>query len=112
MEVFQREMERTREEREDRRKGMEKNDIKWEWANNYGHRWNGNYEGEVKDNKPHGLGRWKEYGQDHAVEGEWKDGQLNGRAIYNGHGYRNEYEAKDGKINGKYIRYYDDGDRI
>ena len=45
------------------------------------------------------------------VQGEWKDGHINGKAVQNWSGYRDEYEAKDGKYNGKLIRYYDDGIR-
>ena len=42
---------------------------------------------------PNGLGKWKGlYNQ--IVEGEWKDGQLNGKAILNWDGGYSEYEVK------------------
>ena len=88
--------------------GIEKKEIKWEWEG-----MNGNYEGEVKNNQPHGLGKWVKDDGKWTVEGEWKDGQLNGKAVENlSNGDRYEYEAKDGKVNGKFIRYYNDGSRV
>ena len=45
-------------------------------------------------------------------EGEWKDGQRNGKGIYHyADGSRYEGEWKDGQINGKGIYYYEDGTR-
>ena len=89
---------------------MKKNRIKWEWRDNDGEKWNGNYEGEIKNNKPHGVGKWKWEDGDDTVEGEWRDGLLHGRVVENwSDGYREEYEAREGKISGKLVRYYDDG---
>ena len=87
-------------------KEMEKKNIKWEWR-----RMNGNYEGEVKNNIPHGVGRWKSDDGKWTVYGEWKDGKQNGKTVVNHYGTREEYEAKDGKYNGKLIRYYNDRSR-
>ena len=91
-------------------KEMEKKKIKWEWKE-----MNGTYEGEVKgwmSSHPHGVGRWTRDDGKQTVEGEWKDGKGNGKAVRNwSDGDRDEYEAKDGKYNGKYITYYDDGRR-
>ena len=43
------------------------------------------------------MGRWKnEYGN-WTVEGEWKDGLLNGKVVEYWDAHRDEYEAKDGK---------------
>ena len=78
--------------------GIEKKKIKWQWTANNGSKYNGNYEGQVKDNQPHGLGKWVRDDGKQTVEGEWKDGQLNGKAVVNwSDGDRSEYEAKDGK---------------
>ena len=103
---FQREIERKKEEWKEKMAGMEKKEIKWEWEI-----WKGNYEGEIKDEKPHGLGKWKQDDGEWTVVGEWRDGRVNGKAVANGYGNRYEYEAKDGKENGKFIRYYSDGGR-
>ena len=93
--------------------GIKKKEIKWKWEYNLGDKSDGKYEGEVKDNKPHGLGKWVSDDGEWTVEGEWKDGQLNGKAVQNwSDGNRQEYEAKDGKHNGKLIRYCNDGDRV
>ena len=45
----------------------------------------------------------KIYGNDVVVEGEWEDGQLNGKAVVSWNENHYEYEAYDGKYNGKYI---------
>ena len=62
---------------------MEKRNIKWEWTDNYGNKWDGEYEGQVKGGVPHGLGKWKRDGRNQTVEGEWEDGLLNGRVVQN-----------------------------
>ena len=46
---------------------------------------------------------------DRTIEGEWKDGQLDGKVIEKWKEDSDEYEAKDGKINGKFIRYWNNG---
>ena len=104
-------MERKKEEWKRKIEGLDKEMIKWKWTSNRGDKWDGTYEGEVKDNQPHGLGKWKGDNGKMKIEGEWKDGHINGKAVQNWSGYRDEYEAKDGKYNGKLIRYYDDGIR-
>ena len=112
MRDFQKEMERKKEEWKKKMKKMEKNKIKWEWLNPWEKNYNGTYEGNVKDEKPHGVGKWKWDGGNWTVEGEWKNGLLNGKAVENhwsGGSY--EYEAKDGKYDGKFIEYYNDGSR-
>ena len=44
------------------------------------------------------MGKWKSNYRDKAVEGEWKDGQLHGKAVENNNfGNRDEYEVKEGK---------------
>ena len=79
-------------------------EIKWEWEENWGRKFDGTYKGELKDNIPHGIGKWKQDDGNITVEGEWKEGLLNGKAIANwNHGSRYEYEVKDGKLNGKWI---------
>ena len=111
MKDFSREMERKKEEWKEKVKGMEKKWIKWEWTANNGIKFNGMYAGEVKDEKPHGLGKWKRDGSHWTVEGEWKDGLLDGKAVENNIFGHDEYEAKDGKKNGKFMRYFVDGCR-
>ena len=59
----------------------------------------------MKDNQPHGLGKWEPDDGNEIVEGEWKDGLLNGKVVRDWHGYREEFEAKDAKKNGKCIAY-------
>ena len=62
---------------------MEKENMKWKWTEN-----DGEYEGQVKGDVPHGLGKWKaDYGN-YTVEGEWEDGLLNGRVVQNWDGNR------------------------
>ena len=62
---------------------MEKKNIQWKLANNKGNRFDGKYEGQMKGDVPHGLGKWKIDGGNDIVEGEWKDGLLNGRVVVN-----------------------------
>ena len=81
---------------------IEKKKIKWK---------KGTFEGEVKDEKPHGVGKWKSDDGNITIEGEWKDSRLDGKAVEKWNGNRKEYEAKDGKYNGKCIQYYNDGSR-
>ena len=69
----------------------------------------GTYEGGVKNGMPDGLGRWKADDGENTVEGEWKNGQVNGKVIDKRNGYRVEYEAKNGKKNGKELTSYADG---
>ena len=91
------------------KEGVEK--MEWEFKDNYGAKWEGEYEGEVEGGKPNGIGRWKRDGGNYIVEGEWKEGLLHGRAVQNySDGDHREYEVKDGKLNGKHICYYADGD--
>ena len=73
---------------EEKKKTMEKKNIKWEWTSNVGDKMDGKYEGEVKGDVPHGLGKYKGDGWDHIVEGEWEDGLLNGRVVVNWYGNR------------------------
>ena len=100
-------MERKKEEWAQKARAMEKKRIQWQWEGR-----NGTYEGELKDHKPHGLGKWKQGAHGDAVEGEWKDGLLHGKVVQDHGLYLNQYEAKDGKIDGKYLIYYSDGRRL
>ena len=68
---------------EEKKKKIEKRNIQWKWTDNYGDKVDGKYEGEVKGDVPHGLGKWKEDGSDATIEGEWEDGLLNGRVVQN-----------------------------
>ena len=40
----------------------------------------GIYEGELKDGKPHGYGKWQK-DKKKRIQGEWKNGLLHGKAI-------------------------------
>ena len=75
---FEREMKIVKEEWEEKKKTMEKKNIKWKFGS-----CDGKYEGEVKGGVPHGLGKWKSNWSNHTVEGEWEDGLLNGRVVEN-----------------------------
>ena len=104
MRDFQNKMERAKEQWKKKEwRLMEKKKIEWKWESNWGDKYDGNYEGQVKDSRPHGLGKWKQDGGKWIVEGEWKDGQLNGMVVLSGVEYRAEYESMDGKVNGKCI---------
>ena len=67
---------------------MEKVNIKWKFTGNWGYKFDGEYEGEVKGGVPHGLGKWKADCDNSTVEGEWEDGLLNGRVVVNWYGNR------------------------
>ena len=88
-------MEKKKDEWREKMKEMKREKIKWRLIGS-----NGTYEGEVKgwmSSHPHGVGKWTRDGDEVTVEGEWKDGLLNGKAVMNWDGYRDEYEARDGK---------------
>ena len=117
MRFFESSMQSTRKEWMERMATIQRQKIKWSWEDNAGTKYDGRYEGEIKDGRPHGLGKWEEEGNiwNRVVEGEWEDGLLNGRVIENwslfGQLHRQEYEAKGGKRNGKFIQYTNDGSR-
>ena len=87
--------------------GIEKKEIDWKWRKDKESEYDGKYEGQMENGRPHGLGRWKGVVYDLAegdttVEGEWKNGQLHGKVVVNwSDGDCQEYEAKDGKMHGK-----------
>ena len=86
---------------------INKQKMKWQWEDNQGKKFDGEYEGEVKNGKPHGIGKWKMLnGQGtQTVEGEWKYGQSDGKVVHEGafpsKKFYREYEAQNGKKNGK-----------
>ena len=80
---FEREMKIVKEGWEEKKKTMEKRKIKWEWTSNGGSKYDGEYEGQVKGDVPHGLGKWESDGYNWTIEGEWEDGLLNGRVVEN-----------------------------
>ena len=111
---FQRDMERIKGEWMERNEGMKKVNIRWEETVSDGIKVEGNYEGEAKDDKPHGLGKWKakdRFNRDLAIEGEWKDGRLKGKVVGHWIWGHEEYEVKEGIKNGKFIQYNHDGNR-
>ena len=65
---------------------------------------------------PNGIGKFTFQGGfgkiPFRIEGEWKKGKLNGKAIqYYSEGDWKEHEMKDGKYHGKFLRIYSDGSR-
>ena len=66
----------------------------------------------MKDGEPHGLGKWKSKEYKLEVEGEWKDGELDGKAVKQLYDYLTYYEMKDGKIDGKCITRNDDTRKV
>ena len=38
---------------------IKKEKIKWEFIDNQANKYKGEYEGELKEGRPHGIGRWK-----------------------------------------------------
>ena len=51
---------------------INKQKIKWQWEDNRGKKLDGEYEGEIKNGKPHGIGKFKSsdrYNTNHTVEG-------------------------------------------
>ena len=72
----------------------------------------GQYEGRIINRKPNGIGRWIDDSRKERLEGEWRDGKLNGRVIVHHRYGREEFEAKDGVKNGKSISYMNDGNQI
>ena len=50
----------------------QKKKIMWTFNDNQEYQDDGEYQGDLKDGKPHGLGRWKTFGSNNTVEGEWK----------------------------------------
>ena len=55
--------------------------MKWVYESNDGRKWNGDFEGEAKDDKPEGIGRWSVDGGKWRIEGLWKDGKVHGKAV-------------------------------
>jgi len=71
----------------------------------------GNYEGEVKDGKPHGQGTYYLANRDRYV-GNWTDGKYNGQGtFYFANGDRYEGEFKNSLFNGQGTFYYANGAR-
>ena len=89
---------------------IQKHKIRWVWDQNGKLKHDGEYEGELQNGRPHGLGKWKN-GFGEWVEGEWKDGQLHGKSVHNFVGGREEHEYRNARVNGKLIQYNDDGTR-
>ena len=78
--------------------------------------YDGTYEGEVRQVKgkavPHGCGRWtgklREYKL--IIEGEWKDGQVNGKAVnYYDDGEEVQWQTNNGWKCQKWIHFMKDG---
>ena len=69
-----------------------------------------NYEGEIKDSKPHGLGN-AYYRSGGRYEGQWKEGKRcgQGKEYYPDGTLRYEGEWEDGGRSGQGKSYYTDG---
>ena len=100
---FKEEMRRAKKEWE-RTRLENRRKIEWKCRLNTNY-WDGTYEGELKDNRPHGRGKWSGfiYKCTNTVEGEWKDGVPHGKVIYTWSDGHAEYEATTGKYHGKKV---------
>ena len=82
----------------------------WVYEGNNGRKWDGEFEGEVKDGQPNGVGRWSAKGGKWKVEGLWKEGKVHGKATtFYSSGRVEEYEKKDGKLDGNLLVYHGRG---
>ena len=65
----------------------------------------------MKGGKPEGLGKWTHVSD--AIEGEWKDGKLNGKAVfYHSRKHWEEFEVQEGKRDGRSIHHWKGGRRL
>ena len=85
--------------------------VKHEYEDNCGGKFSGEYEGELKDGLPDGMGRWVKENGKMKVEGEWREGRLNGKAVHTESSGRSECEKREGKLEGKWIWYGSMGTR-
>ena len=69
---------------------------------------NGEYDGKVKADLPHGLGRWRNFDGKRKVKAEWKNGLKDGLVIETVCQHHYLYQARNGKPNGKYIHKHRD----
>ena len=88
--------------------------MEWKWKV-FPLEFDGTYEGEVREVKgelvPHGCGRWKgKYvGYELIIEGEWKEGRVNGKAVnYYDDGEEIQWRTKDGSLCQKIIHFMQD----
>ena len=59
MKKFEEEMEEQKKEWKKKMEAQKAEIMKWKWEESYwGNKYYGIYEGEVKDGKPHGIGKW------------------------------------------------------
>ena len=57
------------------------------------------------------MGKWKAEDNDNPVEGSWKNGKIDGKAVEKRNEYQVTYQLKNGKKDGKQITYYKNGRR-
>ena len=69
------------------------------------------YEDNCGDGLPDGMGRWVKENGKMKVEGEWREGRLNGKAVHTESSGRSECEKREGKLEGKWIWYGSMGTR-
>ena len=66
---------------------MKKETMEWKWRVSYWTAYDGVYEGQVKEEEnkkvPHGIGTWRGRFNDQSllIEGEWRDGWVEGKAV-------------------------------
>ena len=65
---------------------------------------NGVYDGKMKGDSPHGIGRWLNFDGKRKVKAEWKDGLKDGIVVETVCQHHHLYQARKGKPHGKYIR--------
>ena len=76
-------MRKWKQEWKEKMKKIKKERIRWEQESDQGRKFKGEYGGEIIKGKPNGIGTWKRDRDHSTVEGERKDGKLNGKAVFN-----------------------------
>ena len=79
--------------------------MNWQHENKFGMVIDGRYEGELKSQKPNGLGRWKQKEGKRVILGEWQNGMINGKAIEETDSVILLAEMKNGQYDGRFIKY-------
>ena len=117
MKLFMEEMKTFRGEWQRQWDAAQKVEVPWRWIDNFGAFYNGVYHGQTRrlngETVPDGVGRWtdSEDQYDFTIEGEWKEGKLDGKAIITLPKSDFEEEWKDGKLNGRSLEYFNSGGR-
>ena len=107
MKVFEEDFKDWRKRFEERLKKAEKQQMKFEWMDNWGNRLKGVYEGEVEEGVPHGIGLFTTETpktlKGATTQGTWEKGVMQGYAMAENDRCFNYYINVDGRIHGKFI---------